>query len=432
MTIRRGAVYGILVAALVAGAVAVLASGQKTYSLRAIFAAALQVVPGEHVEIAGRTVGSISSASLADGQAVVGMNIDASAWPLHAGTIAELRFGSPLGYALRYVQLDPGPARAPALPDGGIIDEADTQTPIELDQLAEIFDPRTRRNLGALLDNADATLRGEAPHLADVLTRGSRGAEQVAGFESDLAENPGALGALITSASAVAGALRQHDPQLDALVSDAADTLQVLERQSTAVQQTLTLAPSALLTGQRTLAHLSRTLPTLQTLVQDVAPGAVGLQSMAGPLATALRTLYAIAPQLTTTLRDGVRDAPVATMFLAHAVTSLPPISSMLGSLGPVLGCLRPYTPELAGALATTVSAYAPYDSSGHYLRTLLLSSPIEAGTTDTPAELTSTYPNLHYAFPRPPGLNVGQPWFQPQCGITHAALDPADDREKP
>jgi hypothetical protein len=37
----------------------------------------------------------------------------------------------------------------------------------------------------------------------------------------------------------------------------------------------------------------------------------------------------------------------------------------------------------------------------------------------------------LHYAMPRPPGLNAGQPWFQPQCGAGPDALDPAKDPER-
>jgi hypothetical protein len=35
------------------------------------------------------------------------------------------------------------------------------------------------------------------------------------------------------------------------------------------------------------------------------------------------------------------------------------------------------------------------------------------------------------YAEPRPPGLGAGQPWFLPQCGVTPAALDPAQDPEQ-
>jgi virulence factor Mce-like protein len=406
--------------------------GARSYPLRAVFAAALQVVPGERVEIGGRQVGSISSASLLDGQAVVGMNIDASSWPLHAGTTAELRFGSPLGYALRYIQLVPGPARAPLLPAGGIIAEDDTQTPVELDQIAEIFDPKTRAALGGLLDNAGATLKGEGSQLADVLGTGGPGAEQVAGLTSDLAQNPGALGQLLSSAGALAGTLHAHSSQLYALVKDAAATVQVLDEQADAVRASLKLAPGALHSAQRTLANLSRTLPTLETLVRDIAPGASGLRSIAAPLVSLLTRLDQVAPELRKTLRAGVAAAPSTIGFLSQGIASLPALTRALGSLGPVVGCLRPYAPELAGALAVSDSSYAPYDSAGHYLRTLLVNSEIPEGEAETmtPAQIVKQYSAMHYAFPRPPGLNVSQPWFQPQCGVTKAALDAADNAE--
>ncbi len=418
---RTTAAVSALVVVVIA-ALVLTGSGAGTHKLRAVFAAALQVVPGEHVEIAGRTVGSISSVQLIDGQAVVGMKIDDSAWPLHAGTVAILRFGSPLGYALRYVQLDPGPSHAPALPDGGLISEQDTQTPVEFDQLAEIFNPQTRANLGNLLDNASAALHGEAPELSGLLASGGRGAEQIAGFESDLAQNPGALGQLLTSGAAISATLRARDPELQALITDAADTVGTLDGQAGAIQRSLSLAPGAMHDAGTTLTDLQNALPTLTDLVRTIAPGAAGLRQIATPLTTALETLHRIGPNLTTTLRDAVGTAPVATTFLAKATTSLGPLTTALSGLAPVLGCLRPYTPELAGALATTVSAYAPYDAKGHYLRTMTLVSPIPAGTVFTPKLLTTLYPNLHYDAIRAPGLNVNQPWYQPQCGITQAA----------
>ncbi len=51
-------------------------------------------------------------------------------------------------------------------------------------------------------------------------------------------------------------------------------------------------------------------------------------------------------------------------------------------------------------------------------------------GTADTPAKAMAQSPGLTYAFPRPPGMNEGHPYFLPQCGITPAALNPAADPE--
>jgi hypothetical protein len=39
---------------------------------------------------------------------------------------------------------------------------------------------------------------------------------------------------------------------------------------------------------------------------------------------------------------------------------------------------------------------------------------------------------NKQYAEPRPPGLEVGQPYFLPQCGAGPNSINPAADPENP
>ena len=47
-----------------------------------------------------------------------------------------------------------------------------------------------------------------------------------------------------------------------------------------------------------------------------------------------------------------------------------------------------------------------------------------------TAGQAAKMFRGLEYGFPRPPGELANQPWFQPQCGITEKALDPAQDPE--
>src|SRR4051794_5779491 len=175
-------------AAGVAVVLIVRGSGQP-HTLRAAFVSALQIRPGQAVEIAGRKVGSVRSAKLVDGRAVVAMDIDDAAWPLHRGTVAKLRYGTPLGYASRYVDLVPGPRTAPELPDGGILTDAETITPVEFDDVPRVFGPRTRQNVARLLRNASAALHETGPDLQRLLDEGAPGAQGVAGYTSDLASD---------------------------------------------------------------------------------------------------------------------------------------------------------------------------------------------------------------------------------------------------
>jgi hypothetical protein len=73
------------------------------------------------------------------------------------------------------------------------------------------------------------------------------------------------------------------------------------------------------------------------------------------------------------------------------------------------------------------------YDAQGHYARTFPLQTnpALAPGTSQTSQQITSELSDrVNYAMPRPPGLNTGQPWFQPQCGAGPDALDASKDPE--
>jgi phospholipid/cholesterol/gamma-HCH transport system substrate-binding protein len=87
----------------------------------------------------------------------------------------------------------------------------------------------------------------------------------------------------------------------------------------------------------------------------------------------------------------------------AHAV--VPPTNRVLTALLPVLDFLRPYTPELVGALTNLGSAAANYDANGHFLRVYASSgSLLFAGQSSTLS------PNVHQKPDRRPGELAGQP----------------------
>jgi hypothetical protein len=61
----------------------------------------------------------------------------------------------------------------------------------------------------------------------------------------------------------------------------------------------------------------------------------------------------------------------------------------------------------------------------------LLFNAALAPGTTLSSQAITSASGGrLTYAMPRPPGLNAGKPWFQPQCDAGPASLDPSKDPE--
>src|SRR5690349_18691383 len=166
--LRRAVVARLLAVVAIAAAIAVVAEvlvnpGGPDYVVNARFANASQLVKGDLVQVAGVPVGSISKISLTgDGQAQIAMRIkDAEYSPLRRGTRAIIRQASLSGVANRYVdlQLPPGD-QAETIPDHGVIGQGQTTTAVDLDQLFNTFDPKTRKALSGLIRGEDGVYAG--------------------------------------------------------------------------------------------------------------------------------------------------------------------------------------------------------------------------------------------------------------------------------
>ena len=107
-----------------------------------------------------------------------------------------------------------------------------------------------------------------------------------------------------------------------------------------------------------------------------------------------------------------------------------------LGSIGrqsvEQLKCIRPYTPDAVAFFTNWADFLSATDGKDKYIRAnvqLLTPAPYNAITGNS-ADIAKAFPGLRYAFPRPPGLNAGQPWFLPECGAGKDSLDPSKDPE--
>ena len=81
---------------------------------------------------------------------------------LHAGATATLEEPSLSGQANRYVSIDPGDPGAQALPAGATIDSGSTESVVEIDELYNLLDERTRASLGNMIRGQRDAFRGRA------------------------------------------------------------------------------------------------------------------------------------------------------------------------------------------------------------------------------------------------------------------------------
>ena len=214
----------------------------RDYTLRAAFADANGLVKGAPVQVAGVPVGQVTGVGASGRQAIVGMRIDHRYAPVHAGTVAVIRYSTLL--AQKYVELSPTAGTAP-LPDGATIPTDQTITPVDFDQFLSTLDPETRRQAQVLVQQLGGGVqgRGETVNLLlDQLSglagesRGGLGTldahsadlgtitSDLAVTSARLARSREQLGDLVASSAAVAGTLSANDRSLDDLLVHLART----------------------------------------------------------------------------------------------------------------------------------------------------------------------------------------------------------------
>ena len=375
MTAARGAAVAALVVALVVVGYVLLRGGNTTpYKLR--FQNAGQLVKGDDVQIGGRRVGKIKDIVLTDdNQAEVSVDIMGDYAPLHEGTTGTVRQTSLSGIANRYIALDPGPNNARALDGGSVLTSEKTTTPVDLDQLFNTFDPKTRQALANVIQGSAAQLKGRG---ADA-NKGARyfnpALSTTRQLVNELTLDQGSLTSFVVDTSKVVTALAARGPTLTDLVSNSNETAGAIAAENTALERALNVLPGTLRKANTTFVNLRSTLDDLDRLVAASKPATKQL----APLLRELRPLVADARPTISDLRQLVRK-PGAGNDLTDLLRKAPPLERLakptfadtipaLRKTTPVLSFIRPYTPDFTGWLRDFGQSPAAYDANGHYAR---------------------------------------------------------------
>jgi phospholipid/cholesterol/gamma-HCH transport system substrate-binding protein len=390
MTAVRGIALGALaVAAVVVAVVLLSGGGGHTYVLR--FQNAGQLVKDDDVQVGGRRVGSIRDITLADdNQAQITISVDDDFAPLHEGTTAVIRLTSLSGQANRYIALTPGPNNRPGLRDGATLTSEATTSPVDLDELFNTLDPKTRASLQQVIQGSAAQYQGKgrqanaaAKYFNPALSTSSR-------LVNEVTRDSQAFQDMLVSSSRVVTAIAERRDDLSALVSNAGTTAGAIGRESASLSQALDALPTTLRRANTTFVNLRATLDDLDTLVsaskpatKDLAPFLRELRPLvhdARPTIADLRTLIT-RRGADNDLIDLTRKTPklesLAKPAFAHAIEAM-------RKSQPVLEFVRPYTPELVGWLRDFGQGGSNYDANGHFARVQPIFSAFSL--TDNPA----------------------------------------------
>ncbi len=361
------------------------------YKVTATFENGGQLVRGNEVHVGGRPVGTVDSIELNDSaQAVVEMTVtDDELSPLHQGTKATIRATSLSGIANRYVELQPGPNSAGEIDDGGRIAVEDASAPVDLDQLFNTLDPKTRAGLQKLIQGQADYYRGRSKEAAESLRYLSPALSSTSRLTRELIADEALFERFLIDTSRAVGALAERRGELSELVSNANTTFAAIGDENAALGRALGLLPTTLRKANTTFVNLRAALEDVDKLVAESKPNTKELDTFFARL----RPLVADARPTIRDLRTLIR-APGKNNDLIELTGKLPRLERLTNTVFPrsirtfdrsqdFVDTLRQYTPDFAGWFTKFGQAASSYDANGHYARVQPLFLPFRFNDAD-------------------------------------------------
>jgi len=383
---KRALGLALVLLAIVAVAV-LLFTGDGGYRVTAEFVNAGQLVKGNEVKAGGVAVGSVKDIDVTqDGRARVTLEIkDDDYQPLRRGTRVMIKQASLSGIANRYVDLHLGPTGGDEIDDGGVIGTDQTATAVELDQIFDLFDERTRAGLQDFFKGSAEMLRGRGKelragvhYLNPALSTGSR-------LFQELTRDEALLERFLVDSGTLVNALAERRDDLTGVVRNLNSTFGALGRQQSALAESIERFPPFMRRANTTFVNLRFALDDVDPFVDASKP--------------AVRRLGPFLDQARLFVRDGeptIRDLsrtigrPGRRNDLIELIKSFPPLAraamderrvngavrrgafpettDALESAAPTIAFGRPYTPDFVGWM-DDFSTTGGYDALGGFSR---------------------------------------------------------------
>ena len=357
--------------------------GGERYKVRAVFANAGQLVPGNQVRVGGQPIGTISDIELDDAaNAVVTMELKDAVTPLHEDTTATIRAASLSGITSRYISLKPGPNDGDEIEDGGRIGTDQTTSPVDIDVLFNTLDEKTRGGLRDFIRGSGTQYDGRGEEARESIRYFGPFLASTTRLTEELALDEEILGQFLKDGADTVSAIAERRGDLTELVSNTNVAMRAIGDESAALQRALELLPDTLRKANTTFVNLRSTLDDLDKLVAESKPNTKEL----APFFRALRPLVRDARPTIADLRDLIRS-PGPNNDLIELTAKQPRLARLTATVfprairlmdrtDPVIEYARGYTPDLAAWLTKFGQAAAYYDANGHYARVMPVFSP--------------------------------------------------------
>src|SRR3954451_18795598 len=387
-TPARVAVLAAMIAGLAVAAFLMFRGG-GSYSVEAEFINAGQLVKGNQVKIGGTTVGSVKSVDVTSkGHAIVKFSVDDDYAPLRRGTKAIVKQNSLSGIANRYIDLELGPQTGANIEDGGRLGPDETEAAVDIDEIFNLLNGRTRKSLKGVIKGSADMLRGRGTdiqrgtrYLNPALSTGSR-------LFGELTRDTPLLERFLVDSSRLVTALAAREDDLSGVVSNLNTTFGALGSQKDALAESIDLLPPF-------MRRANTTFVNLRAALDDVDP----LVTAARPVARRLGPFLSEARGFANGARPTVRDLRVTLRRrgrrndLTELMPTFPPLARLavdrrqvngperrgafpetadaLKGAAPTIAISRPYTNDFVGWL-DDFSDTGGYDALGGFSRAFI------------------------------------------------------------
>ncbi len=271
-------------------------------------AEASNLVAGSDVQISGVKVGQVAAIQRSGGHAVVTLNLDPEFAPLRSGAQAIVRTKTLLGEG--YIEIAPGRADAPPVPEGGTLPAANVHRRVQLDEFLSTFSGPTRRRLRSLLGGLAEAYAGRAGALSDSIARAAPFTADLGGVLRAADRQRASLRRLIASAGDVMRAAGSRAGELRAAIEAGNRLLSATASVDGSLAATLRRLPPFLAQLRATADRLAAASPDLETAVRALEPAAPLLAPALREIEVSAPTFRSLFRALPATLRSGDRGLP--------------------------------------------------------------------------------------------------------------------------
>jgi phospholipid/cholesterol/gamma-HCH transport system substrate-binding protein len=365
------------------------------------------------VRIAGVSVGKVVSKSRSryGNRTIATIQMTNQYAPIHRDATAILRTKTLLGET--YVDIQPGSRNSPPLKDGATLPDSRVVNSVQLDDVFNTFDPKTRAAFRAWQQELAQAIRGNDQNLNDVLGNLPTFAVNFTDLLQVLDVQHAAVVNLVRNGGTTFAALNKDPAALRNLITAGETTFRTTAANNNALADVFHIFPTFLTEQRLTMASLQRFSTNADPVIRELIPVAQQL----GPTLNALRELSPSLRHLFVKLGPLITVSRTGLPATQRVLQGLGP-NRLLDSLGPFLGQLNPILDWLSmhqqlisdfitagGASLFPRTASFGQNGTGHYLRQF---GP--AGNETLSFQPTRDPNNRGNTYPEPLWLPAGEP----------------------